>query len=150
MKRLILVVSLMFCMTAIADGTFNFYGVWHPVESVTLSAGERTSSGVISFMGREKYYNFLIYGVASDSIYPQLDVYGMMTYNIADTSKAVLIGTTSEYTSGSTVSYADSLIDNEAYPFVWIRLTNNHPDSSAVFDVWGYAKPAEQTIIRNR
>lgn len=150
MKRFVITVLLFISVTALAENTFDTYGVWHPVDTQTLSAGQAVSHGPITIHMREKYLNFLIHGAFSDSMYPVLQVYGMMTYNLADTSKAALIGTSNTYTDAETVAFADTLDDNQLYPFIWIRLTNNHPDSSATYNVWCYNRPEIQTIIRSR
>ena len=150
MRKYIIILCLLFSMAGVADNTFNEYGVWHAIESTTLTAGQRTSAGPIDLLLSEKYFTFLVYGVATDSIYPKLDVYGMMTFTKADTVKGVLISSSSSYTADSTMVLADSLLDNEAFPFLFIQLSNIHPDSSGVFDVYGFSRPTQRTVLRVR
>lgn len=150
MRKYIIITCLLISFAVIADNTFNEYGVWHAIESTTLTAGQRTSAGPIDLSLSEKYYAFLVYGLATDSIYPKLDVYGMMTFTKADTVKGVLISSSTSYTADSTMVLADSLVDNETFPFLFIQLTNIHPDSTAVFDVYGFSRPTPRTVLRVR
>jgi len=152
MTKTAYIVALTFlaCGIAFSADYFDEYGVWNPISGVTLGPSAARSAGPIDVTRNEKFINFLITGTTTDSLLLKIDVYGMMSDATADTVDGVLIGTKTEYTDGDAVAFADTLIGDNAFPFVFVRVTNSHPDSSAVVDLYGFTRPIQATVLQVR
>lgn len=138
------------CGTAIADTVFNQFGVWHAIENTALGAGQVVSAGPIDVTTGETEINVLLYCVATDTTWVTLNVYGMMTYTLSDTTKGVLLGTKTEYTADSTVVFADTLEAGSAFPFLYIQVKNAHPSDADTIDAYVYTRPIQRSFIRAR
>ena len=147
-RRIALLLVMFMCGITVAHGVFNEFGVWHAIDTETLSAGEVVSAGTIDVTSNETEINVLLYCVAVDTTWVTLNLYGMMTYTKADTVKGVLLGTKTEYTADSTVVYADTLEAGSAFPFLYLQVKNAHPSEANIVDAYLYTRPIQRSIIR--
>lgn len=137
--------------TGTATTGFDEYGVWEAISSQSVASNQWVSVGPSSVSRLNKEINYHIYGVAANSLEANVDVYGMMSYSKADTSKAVKIASFSGYDKDSTITYADTLEASSDYPYIWIRLKNPGTNATAsTITLWVHARPIEKTVIQKR
>jgi len=154
MKKLLFTICT-FCTicTVVSAAEFDNRGIWHAIDDTdSLAHGVRTSSGIIDVSDREDELNVIVTGATpnDDSLVVTLEIYGLATPNLADTSNAVLIHNTSINEDGGGYAFADTLSGDEMYPYLWIKLTNDDSDESFLPDVYLYMKQKEITILQRR
>jgi hypothetical protein len=125
--------------------------VWNILSNSSLAASQKKSAGPADVSRLERTINYHFYGVSGDSLRIKFDVYGMMSYAVADTSKATLISSSSQIVGDSTIVFADTLDAEEDYPYIFFRVLNQDSDSavSSVY-VWAHARPVSKSIIQLR
>lgn len=148
--RIVIIVAALLAIAIPAHADFNANGVWEAVVSDTLSPGESVSFGPQLVWDRQQEYNVVVYRTGSDSTLATLTLYGLMNYAYADTLKRVQIHQTAIASAAASVALADTLADNENFPFMQGVLANNDGDSTAVFSVYIFAREADRMILRMR
>jgi|6_EtaG_2_1085325.scaffolds.fasta_scaffold87659_2 hypothetical protein len=150
----ILITILVLSLSAVAfSQTIDQYGVYHAVEEQTLAAEEQVTFGPFFVGNRKAEINAFVYGITSsgDSLKVDLDIYGMMTNNIADTLKADLIASTGVTSlADSTVALADTLVDTENFPILYGKLLNADTNNTVTVDVFIHIRPSDRALIRLR
>ena len=129
--------------------TFDDRGVWHPIDGATLAHGYRTTFGVLDVSDRDNVLNALVYGYTpDDSLNITLELRGMMSPNLADSGKSVQIFTTTSLKGDDAIAFADTLDDNQFYPYLMGRLTNADTDSTlSGVHLWLYMQPREINML---
>lgn len=143
----ILLILLLICNLIYASD-FDDRGVWHAIKAVTLEDSEKVSFGVIDVSDREAELNILVYGEGpDDSLVFILTLYGMMSANIADTNKSVSIFSSTKNLDEGGVALADTLDDNQMFPYLYGNLYNINNADSTTFDLWLYMRPRDLSIL---
>jgi len=153
MKLISIVVLILSIGVAHADN-FDEYSIWEAIESITLLKNQVSIAGPIYVTDREKEINYCLYGSANgDSLKFTIDIYGGFSSTLSDSNKFRNIKSTGIIRQVKTVkNYAvsDTLEGESKYPYIYLKLTNNHADSAITFDLNAFSKEREIKSIRLR
>ena len=142
----IVLITLVAALLSIAPATgaqFDIRGVWHPVTATTLAKSQSVSFGIIDVSDMDNIFTVLISGTG-DSLVTTLTVLGMMSANIADTSKSVTVYSSTQNKDALATAYSDTLEGTTRFPYLYCKVTNSDADSSLTgVDVWVYMQPRE-------
>ena len=119
--------------------------------SVTLAADGIRAFGVQDVSDREAELCIIIYGTTpDDSLNVTVEILGMMSPNLSDTSKSVQLLNSTSLTGAGAVAFADTLFGTSHVPYLYIRTTNADADSALTATGWLYMKQREATTIIQR
>ena len=141
-----MLLTLFFFATQVFAETFDDRGVWHPIQGVTLTAEYVQTVGVIDASDMQGELNVLISGgTANDSLQVTLEIRGMMSPNLADSALSVQIFTVTSAGADDAIAFADTLIGDELFPYLIMRLTNDDAyNSTTEVNLWLYMYPRER------
>lgn len=144
-KLLATAIMIMALMTPeLQAEAFNTRGVITLVNSVSLSAGNKRSSNVLDVSDRDPELCVMVYGsTPDDSLVVTVEILGMFSPNLADTSKAITVYSSTNHSAGGAVTFADTLQGSEMVPYLFIRITNADADSAFTCNSWVYMKQRE-------
>jgi len=142
----LLVLTALLVASNVCAATFDDRGVWPAITDATLSSGQIQTIGVIDVSDREIYLNALVSGdTPDDSLNITLEWRGMMSPDLSDSGESVQIFTTTSLAADDAIAFADTLDDNQLYPYLMGRLTNADADSTlSNVNLWLYMYPREQ------
>lgn len=152
MKKLFVILCVLISATMCyaQNNIFDERGIWHALKSKALAAGTKTTFGLIDVSGYGQEINIEVYGTTpDDSLVYTIDLYGMMSPNLADTAKSVLIYTKTNNLSGGATSHADTLEGTEMFPYLFGRMYNIDGDSTLTVDVWLYVRQPSVSLLNN-
>jgi hypothetical protein len=150
MRKLVLILFLA-CGTAWGATPFDENGVWRAVDTYSLAKGKTIGFGPQTMTQRDGKICVLVYGrTGGDSLKVTVILYGMMGYSLADTLHMTPIQTKTVATTGKTVVLADTLEGAKSFPFLYGKVKNNHPDSTATIDVYLYSLPRDNSVTMVR
>jgi hypothetical protein len=148
MRKLLVTLSLVISTMIVISANFDDRGVIKMLSGSTMVAGNTKTFGVQDVSDRTGILNIMVYGATTDdSLNVAVEILGMMSPNLSDTSKAIQIYSGTNHSSGGAVTFADTLDDDEMVPYLYARVTNNDVDSTVVLDAWIYMIQKEQTVI---
>jgi len=140
---------LIICSSVFADDFFDDRGVWQAINAVTLEDSERVSFGVIDVSDRESELNILVYGTGpDDSLVFTLTIYGMMSADLADTNQSTSIFSSTQNLDEGGIALADTLDDNQMFPYLYGNIYNINGADSTEFDLWFFMKPRNVTVLK--
>lgn len=154
MNRKTLIIGLLvLALAALAGATvFDEYGVWKAASSASLLAGRTAIYGPVSIYDRATVLNIGVYGsTTGDSLKFTVQLYGGFSYTLGDSVKFKLLKTTGivrQVNTSKTYSVSDTIDAESGYPYVFIKFTNNHADSTVTYDLSVYGRESDKTILR--
>lgn len=146
---IIIIAILLLIILKFNISSYTKYDVWNPILSLALAPGDSCSFGPQDVTDREKEYVLFAYSTPNaDSL--KLSLYGMMNYAKADTVHMILLtANTTTKISLKTVVLPDSLDDDENFPFVYGRVSNENASAETLtVNVYFYAKKRDINIIK--
>lgn len=151
MKKILIPVLIILCgFCYAADNQFDDRGVWHALNGISLAESTKTTFGLINVSGWGEELNIMVYGTTpDDSLVYTIDIYGMMSPNLSDTTKSVKIYTSTNNLGAGAKSHADTLNGNEMFPYLWGQLYNIDGDSTLTVDVWFHVKQLSVSSLNN-
>lgn len=155
MKLPLLIVGMITALAlTVGAVAFDEYGVWEAASGVAILAGNTSIYGPVSAYERDKIINIGLYGsTAGDSLKFTIQLFGGFSYNLSDSAKFRLLKSTGivrQVNTNKNYAVADTIEYAEQYPYLILKLTNNHAASSGTFDLNVYMRERTVNPIRLR